>query len=185
MAESTMSDELEQYVVRAERERQSCFYGKHRGIVDDPDDSSADDGKRMGRIRAKVPSVYGDTVISPWAMPCVPFAGDSHGLVLLPEKGDGVWIEFEAGDPSFPIWSGCWWGDNEMPDDGDVHKRALVTSKGLKLIFDDDAKSMKLSHPDGAEITLTSDTITIKLSSSKIELSTSAVTVNDDALEIR
>jgi uncharacterized protein involved in type VI secretion and phage assembly len=180
-----LDNDLEQHVVQAARERQSCYFGKYRGTVDQPDDSTAEDGKRLGRIRANVPAVYGDSVTSPWAMPCVPFAGDSHGLVLLPEKGDGVWIEFEAGDPACPIWSGCWWADDEIPSDGDVHKRALVTSGGLKLILDEGDNKIELSHPDGAVITLTSSAITIKLSSQKIEVSTASVSVNDDALEIR
>jgi uncharacterized protein involved in type VI secretion and phage assembly len=185
MPESTMIPELERHVVDSVRDRQTHFYGKYRGLVEEPDDSTAEDGKRMGRIRATVPAVYGDTVKSPWAMPCVPFAGDSHGLVLLPEKGDGVWIEFECGDPAMPIWSGCWWADNEMPDDGGVKKRALVTSKGLKLVLDDEDKSIELSHPGGAEVTITSSTITIKLSSKKIEITTSSMSVNDGALEVR
>ena len=24
--------------------------------------------------------------------------------------GAGVWIEFERGDPNYPIWTGCFWG---------------------------------------------------------------------------
>jgi len=30
------------------------------------------------------------------------------GLFALPSVGAGVWIEFEHGDPDYPIWSGCW-----------------------------------------------------------------------------
>jgi hypothetical protein len=36
------------------------------------------------------------------------------GLLLIPEPGDGVWIEFEAGDPNWPIWSGCLWEHGEL-----------------------------------------------------------------------
>jgi len=28
----------------------------------------------------------------------------------VPPIGAGVWVEFEQGDPDFPIWSGCRWG---------------------------------------------------------------------------
>jgi uncharacterized protein involved in type VI secretion and phage assembly len=49
-------------------------------------------------------------------MPSVPFAGPGTGLVALPPVGAGVWIEFEQGDPDYPIWSGCWWGSTaEVP----------------------------------------------------------------------
>ena len=36
-----------------------------------------------------------------WALPCVP-----PGLELMPKVGDVVWVEFEAGDPSYPVWMG-------------------------------------------------------------------------------
>ena len=48
-------------------------------------------------------------------MPSLPFAGPMHGLALLPEVSDGVWIEFEGGDPPRPIWSGCWWRATSAP----------------------------------------------------------------------
>jgi uncharacterized protein involved in type VI secretion and phage assembly len=28
----------------------------------------------------------------------------------LPQIGTGVWVEFEQGNPDYPIWSGCWYG---------------------------------------------------------------------------
>jgi hypothetical protein len=32
------------------------------------------------------------------------------GVYLVPPIGAGVWVEFEQGDPDFPIWVGCRWG---------------------------------------------------------------------------
>jgi uncharacterized protein involved in type VI secretion and phage assembly len=34
---------------------------------------------------------------------------------VLPQVGAGVWVEFEKGDPDYPIWSGCWWGSAAEP----------------------------------------------------------------------
>jgi hypothetical protein len=48
-------------------------------------------------------------------MPCVPFAFLQMGLFVLPPTGAGVWIEFEQGDPDYPIWSGGWWGEGQIP----------------------------------------------------------------------
>ena len=62
-------------------------------------------------------------------MPCVPYAGPNVGIAFLPEVGSGVWIEFEGGDVSYPIWVGCYWRDGEVPADvggrrqGDRHRR--------------------------------------------------------------
>jgi hypothetical protein len=88
----------------------SSFYGKFRGTV-----SSNDDPQRMGRLQALVPAVWG-TAPGPWAMPCVPMAGLNTGVFAVPPVGAGVWVEFEGGDPTLPIWAGGYWGSAaEMP----------------------------------------------------------------------
>ncbi|HYY42592.1 MAG TPA: phage baseplate assembly protein V, partial [Pyrinomonadaceae bacterium] len=99
-----MSVDLENLVADLHEEVRSRFFGKYRGVV-----LNVDDPEQMGRIQARVPEVLQEAS-SAWAVPCVPFAGAGHGLVLLPELGDGVWIEFEAGDIARPVWTGCWWG---------------------------------------------------------------------------
>ena len=43
-------------------------------------------------------------------MPCVPVAGIQTGMFTVPPIGSGVWVEFEQGDPDYPIWTGCFWG---------------------------------------------------------------------------
>jgi hypothetical protein len=62
-----------------------------------------------GRLMVQVPDVAGLAPCS-WAMPCVPIAGIQNGMVALPVIGSGVWIEFEQGNPKYPIWVGCFWG---------------------------------------------------------------------------
>ena len=43
-------------------------------------------------------------------MPCFPFTGKQMGAYMLPQIGTGGWVEFEQGNPDYPIWSGCWYG---------------------------------------------------------------------------
>src|SRR5215470_16711070 len=88
-------------------------FGKYRGLVVDNQDP-----KNLARIRAKVPEVLQD-VDSGWALPSLPYAGKGSGFYRVPPPGAGVWIEFEAGDPSRPIWTGCWWSDGQVPSDQD------------------------------------------------------------------
>ncbi len=83
---------------------QNRFYGKYRGIV-----TKINDPLQIGRIKATVPDVMGDKE-SGWAMPCAPFGGSAYGFFAVPAEGAGVWIEFEHGDPDYPIWVGCFWG---------------------------------------------------------------------------
>lgn len=80
------------------------YYGKYRGTV-----INNIDPEQRGRIMAQVPDVMG-LVPSSWAMPCVPMAGKSQGTFMVPQIGAGVWIEFEQGDPDYPIWVGGFWG---------------------------------------------------------------------------
>jgi len=154
-----------------------CF-GKYRGIVD-----SLGSGAELGLIKALVPEVLGEEV-SQWARPAVPFAGAKHGFVALPEVGDGVWIEFEAGNVTQPIWSGFWWGDDEIPDPGAEKTRVFATSNGHKLVLDEDANEVRIEHGSGPSIVLTDSDITIAVGSKKIVISSSSVSVNDGALEV-
>lgn len=85
-----------------------AYYGKYRGLVTDNQDP-----QQSGRIRAKVPEVLGDDVDCGWAMPCVPCNDSSEVGSGLPAVGAGVWIEFEGGDLSRPIWSGCFFGSKD------------------------------------------------------------------------
>ena len=80
------------------------FYGKYRGTV-----FNNIDPLQIGRIQAIVPDVSG-LLPSSWAMPCVPVAGPGMGVFTVPPIGAGVWIEFERGDPDYPIWVGGYWG---------------------------------------------------------------------------
>jgi hypothetical protein len=86
------------------------YYGKYRGTVRNNVDPL---GK--GRLLVQVPDVLG-MGISSWAMPCVPVAGLQTGTYLVPLINAGVWIEFEGGDPDYPIWVGGFWGSRaEIP----------------------------------------------------------------------
>ena len=86
------------------------FYGKYRGMV-----LNNIDPMLIGRLMVQVPDVLG-LGISSWAMPCVPVAGPQMGIYVVPLISSGVWVEFEGGDPDYPIWSGCFWGSTaEVP----------------------------------------------------------------------
>ena len=80
------------------------LYGKYRGTV-----TNNVDPLQIGRIQVMVPDVTG-FVPSTWAMPCVTATGINTGLFTVPMLGAGVWIEFERGNPDYPIWVGGFWG---------------------------------------------------------------------------
>jgi uncharacterized protein involved in type VI secretion and phage assembly len=152
------------------------FFGKYRGSVTDVDPTTL-------RIKAKVPAVLADQPTG-WCEPCVPYAGNGVGMAFLPEVGSGVWIEFEGGDVSYPIWVGCYWRDGEQPSDATPAVKTIVTKSGHKVLLDDNAEIITISDPNNNTVTLSSDGITLKRGSSTIELSDSEVNINDGALEV-
>ena len=99
------------------------FFGKYRGTV-----ANNIDPMQMGRIQALVPDV---TALLPtsWALPCVPMAGPQAGQFILPQVGAAVWIEFEQGNPDYPIWTGWFWGSA-----AEVPALALAAPPGLQPI---------------------------------------------------
>lgn len=98
---------------KASPDKESCvapFLGKYRGTV-----VNNVDPQMRGRLQVMVPDVLG-LAIATWAMPCLPTGGVQGGVFTVPIIGAGVWIEFEQGDPDFPIWVGVFFGSTaEVP----------------------------------------------------------------------
>lgn len=158
-----------------ERLRQR-FFGKYRGTVTEVDPAAM-------RIKAKVPAVLGAQDTG-WCMPCVPYAGDKVGFAFLPEVGSGVWIEFEGGDVSYPVWTGCYWHTGEVPAEADAEIKVLVTASKNQIVLDDSGSTLTISDENGNEIILDSSGITLKRGGQTIVLSDASVNVDDGALEV-
>ncbi|MGH3508184.1 MAG: phage baseplate assembly protein V [Nocardioidaceae bacterium] len=161
------------------------FTGKYRGVVSD-----INDPLMTMRIKAKVPDVYGDGE-SGWALPCAPFGGDQTGFYALPKVGAGVWVEFEHGDPEYPIWSGAWWGSvAEIPTKllaPPYQKVMLVTPGGHSITIDDTpgVGGITLEIGTGAKITLSSTGVEITNGmGATISLTGPKVSVNNGALDV-
>ena len=159
---SPSADASELALATAE-ERADRFYGKYRGLVTDNADPLG-----RGRIRATVPEVLGAET-SGWALPCAPYSGDGSGLHAVPSAGAGVWIEFEAGDTSRPIWVGGWWAAGAVPMDqrstpSTPARKILRSEQGLMVSLDDDALTIAVSDSSAANL------LTIDVSAGRTEL---------------
>jgi len=72
------------------------FYGVYRGVV-----YKSDDPLNLYRLQLKVPQILADQPTD-WAWPV-----EKPGVTTsIPKVGQGVWVMFEGGDPSYPIWTG-------------------------------------------------------------------------------
>lgn len=147
-----MNDTMEDILTQHEREHStSRFFGKFRGRVTDNQDP-----QNVGRIKAQVPDVLRE-VETGWALPAAPYAGNGVGVYTIPAVDANVWIEFEAGDVSRPIWTGCFWGTGKLPKDETAaatspDKKIIRTEQGLLLSFDDGGKTIALSDSNGRNL---------------------------------
>ena len=185
--------DLERIVAGLVEKIERRFYGKYRAIVVDNQDPS-----RLGRLKVKVPSVLGPDVVTGWAAPCAPYGGAAdQGLLFVPERDAGVWVEFEEGDLEFPIWVGTYWsrpGDESQlpkPQGPDGTEQAetqdpptckiVKTLKGHTIQFEDADGAEAVLVREGTSghlITMDKNGITI------VDKNRNTILLNDDGVTI-
>ena len=74
------------------------YYGLYRGVIANTADPS---GKK--RVQLRVPKLFGDTLTN-WAPPSAPHAPNTAPSITVPAAGTLVWVQFENGDPDYPVW---------------------------------------------------------------------------------
>ena len=164
------------------------FYGKYRGLVQNNLDPFG-----QGRLQVSVAAVLGDASLA-WAMPCAPYAGPGVGLFLIPPVGAQVWVEFEGGDPDYPIWVGGFWGQGEapspVPGPHQVAQKILKT-EALTLSLNDlpggggvTIEAGPPAVPVATTIEITASGVTISHAAATIELTAAGVAINGDALRV-
>jgi len=159
----------------------STFYGKYRGTVENNVDPMF-----LGRIQVSVPAVLGQGSLS-WAMPCVPYAGSGVGFFAIPPNGANVWVEFEGGDPDYPIWSGCFWGTGEVPATPAVDLIKILKTDTATLTLDDTpgAGGITIETMMGAKIVINAQGIEITNGQGgSVKMTGPQVSVNNGALEV-
>jgi Type VI secretion system/phage-baseplate injector OB domain len=185
----------------------TAFFGKYRGKVENNVDPL-----QLGRVQVSVPAVLGSGTLN-WALPCVPYAGPQVGFFAIPPKGANIWVEFEGGDPDYPIWSGCFWGSGEMPLDPALAEHKMLRTEGITLSLNDGSGggvSLSVDDPavstpitvelddngvcvtdDKTKVTLTpsdctieNDKVSFHLTGSEIELTTGDIAIKLDGSDL-
>ena len=157
------------------------FLGKFRGVVTDNRDPLF-----LGRVRARVQDVLGDND-SGWALPSLPYAGKGVGLFLVPPVDASVWMEFEHGDPDYPIWTGCFWSQGELPATPAVAEmKVLKTDAGTITINDlPGIGGITIETSAGMKIVINMQGIEINDGiGGSIKLTGPQISINDGALEV-
>jgi cytoskeletal protein CcmA (bactofilin family) len=170
------------------------YYGKYRGVVLDNFDPMM-----LGRIMPEVPSVPG--MLLNWALPCFPYGGPRVGFFAIPPIGATVWIEFEGGDPNYPIWSGCYWEDPlEVPVDPAIPFIKGMVTEFITMLWDDTPGeggfTLRLTAPvspsvteifcgvEGITITLPPVTISITPAEVTLEMPPTTITVTEALVSV-
>jgi hypothetical protein len=161
------------------------YYGKYRGKVENNLDPL-----QLGRVQISCPAVLGEGRLS-WAMPNAPYAGSGVGLFTVPPIGANVWVEFEGGDPDYPICAGCFWGTGEWPAAQAIPQIKVFKTDGLTLTLNDTPGAGGITIEAGPpavpmQLTLKMDASGIEIvnAAAKIKLTAAGVSINDGALEV-
>lgn len=167
-------------------------WGKYAGKVVDNADP-----EQMGRLQVRCDAVLGAETV--WAMPCVPYAGPGVGFYFIPPVDAGVWIEFEGGDVSRAIWTGCYWAKGDLPSDAASPDIKLIATDKASLKIDDSAGEVVLKNASDASTTWNSDVTTeagsathsvgadgvvSESSPGKVEVGAAGVTINNGAFKV-
>lgn len=146
---------MDEIVTSLAQDAETKFYGKYRGFVFDNKDP-----EKRARLKVRVPSVLGSAETD-WALPCLPFGGLADiGLFMVPEIDSQVWVEFEEGNLTQPIWTGTFWQQQgDPPAEAAVEEptvRLIKTPSGHLLQFEDKSGEQKITlrHASEAQMLL-------------------------------
>ncbi|HET7076998.1 MAG TPA: phage baseplate assembly protein V [Chloroflexia bacterium] len=163
----------------------SQFFGKYRGKV-----ANNIDPMQLGRVQVSVPAVLGEGSLS-WAMPCAPYGGPGVGFFTVPPVGANIWVEFEAGDPDYPIWSGCFWGVGEVPAQPALPQMKVWKTDGITLTLSDLPGAGGFTVEVGPPVVpiplkmvFNAAGIEITNSAASVKLTPASVSLNNGALEV-
>lgn len=156
------------------------YFGKYHGIV-----KEIDDPLHQGRLRAKVTDVFGEE-LSGWSLPALPYVGKDAGLFLVPPQETNVWIEFLHGDPEYPVWTGCFWPEGEVPAANGSPDIKIWKTKECTIKLDDTSGSESITlEVKGMKIVLNNDGIELNNGKNAvIKLSGAQISMNGGALEV-
>jgi len=161
------------------------FYGKYRGKV-----QNNVDPQQQGRLQVSCPAVFGEGTLA-WAMPCAPFGGPGVGFFALPPIAANLWVEFEAGDPDYPIWSGCFWGLGEVPALPAIEQMKVIKTGRITITLSDlpglGGFTVEVNPPAVAtplKLVFDAQGIALSNGAASVKLTPASVSVNDGALEV-
>lgn len=127
------------------------FYGLYRGTV-----INNIDPMELNRLMVDVPTL--PCSIASFANPASPYGGLQVGLVVTPPIGASVWVKFENGDPSYPVWVGCFWAEGSKPVLAELPTQQVFSTGSFNAMVNDipeEAECLMEFAPPGFEVPVT------------------------------
>jgi Rhs element Vgr protein len=141
-----------------------------------------DDPENEFRVLLKLPSASAseDAV---WARVATLDAGKERGSYFRPEIGDEVVVGFLNADPRHAVILGCMHSSKHAspikPDDKN-HEKGIFTREKMKMVFNDEKKSITIETPKGNKIIISED----KKGISVEDENKNKIILNDKGIEI-
>ena len=152
--------------------------GLQTGVVtqlqDDPDGDN--------RILVRIPVIHKDDD-GAWCRVNTPDAGNERGLFFLPEIGDEVLVGFINNDPRHGIVLGMLNSSAKpapIEASDDNHEKGYQSRSKMKMIFNDDKKSINIETPGGNKLTISEEDKKIHLE----DQNGNKLTMNEDGITI-
>jgi hypothetical protein len=171
--------------------------GLYRGKVVEVSDNS----DQVGFCRVHIPQIHGQSYEEesiPWASPCMPFpcsasGRTTRGMVSFPRVGDQLWVGFELGDLSHPVYfGGFFWreGGNKTTfrepfatEEGDINSgmgfcdgsgdygQWVFAYEGDRIEMRSAKGSVVSTHTDGSiDVTAEDSAVAVKTLSGEVNL---------------
>ena len=140
-------ENISKTIVQSGIEAFGRYYSIYRAIVVQNDDPLA-----SNRLKVAIPGIQGGEIL--WALPKNQHGSEQTGFkYLAPAIGDIVYISFELGDPSKPLWEYHSWASGQMPKSLDApHICGFVTPNGISVLFNDSNGTLDLYLPGKAKV---------------------------------
>lgn len=155
--------------------------GLHIGLVT----QLGEDPEGEGRILVRLPVIDANEQ-GVWARVASPDAGTDRTVYFRPEIGDEVIVGFLNDDPRHPIVLGVLHSSakpSPIETTDDNHEKGIITRSQIKIIFNDDTKTLTMETPGERRIVVDDDSGTITIEDSdgnKCVFDSSGITVESN-----
>lgn len=168
-----MGFETADIIIRDGLESFRRYYSVYRGVV-----VNNEDDMNMNRLKVHVPEVNGG--ITGWAFPRGQHGSTGDGFKYFqPQIGDVVYVTFEYGDPTKPLWEYHGWAYGQMPSQlRDTKTMGIVTPSGNYILLDDSDGVLSI-YTQGDITVKTEGSLVVKAAQQVVITSDDTITINE------